>query len=281
MTSPNEITVNQLSRLIGLPNAPAIVDLRIDEDFALDPRMVPGARRRCHKAVDHWMPGYAGRKVIVVCHQGKKISQGAVALMRHEGIDAESLEGGFEAWAGSGAGSGSGQLTLAPDKLPARDGKDRTLWVTRARPKIDRTACPWLIRRFIDPDAAFLFVAPAEVEKVAEIYGATPFDVEGVFWSHRGDDCSFDTMLREFDLRSDALTRLATIVRAADTGRPDLAPEAAGLLAACLGLSRMYRDDLEQLSASMFLYDALYRWCRDATAETHGWPSADTAGSRQ
>jgi hypothetical protein len=109
---------------------------------------------------------------------------------------------------------------------------------------------------------------------VAERFDATPFDVEGVFWSHRGDRCTFDTMLEEFGLETDALRRLATIVRGADTNRHDLAPQAAGLLAASVGLSRMYRDDLEQLDAGMLLYDAFYRWARDAFDEGHDWPSA-------
>lgn len=271
MTSPTEITVTQLSRLIGLPGAPAIIDARIDEDFALDPRLIPGSRRRGHQDIDRWAACYAAGKVVVVCHRGQKLSQGVAALLRHEGIAAETLEGGFEAWAAAD------QPAIVAEKLPERDPQGRTLWVTRARPKIDRVACPWLIRRFVDPDAAFLFVSPAEVERVADRFGAVPFDVEGVFWSHRGEACSFDTMLSEFGLRSDAFSRLAAIVRGADTARPDLAPEAAGLLAASLGLSRMYRDDLELLSASMMLYDALYRWCRDATEETHGWPPPKSA----
>ena len=158
-------------------------------------------------------------------------------------------------------------------RIPARDRKGRTVWVTRARPKIDRIACPWLIRRFIDPLAAFLFVAPAEVKLVGERFGATAFDIEDTFWSHRGAHCTFDTMLEEFGIPTAALTHLAAIVRGADTAQLDLAPEAAGLLAASLGLSRMYADDLEQLDAGMLLYDALYRWCRDATDETHNWPT--------
>ena len=267
MASPTGITVNQLSRLIGLPGAPAIVDVRIDDDYGLDPRLIPGSRRRSHQDSDQWMARYAGRKVIVICHRGHKLSQGVSALLRHGGIASESLEGGFEDWA-------KAELpAIVPDKLPEPDPTGKTLWVTRARPKIDRIACPWLIRRFVDPEAAFLFVSPAEVEGVAEKFGATPFDIEGVFWSHRGEDCTFDTMLAEFGLRSKALSHLARIVRGADTARPELAPEAAGLLAASLGLSRMYRDDLEQLSASMILYDSLYRWCRDATKETHDWPA--------
>ena len=124
----------------------------------------------------------------------------------------------------------------------------------------------------------FLFVAPSEVTAVADRFGATPFDVEGVFWSHRGELCTFDVMVEEFGLASEPLTRLAAIVRGADTARPDIAPEAAGLLAASLGLSRMYSDDLQQLEAGMALYEAFYRWCRDATEKTHNWP-AKTSGA--
>ena len=122
--------------------------------------------------------------------------------------------------------------------------------------------------------AVFLFVAPAEVGAVAERFEATPFDVENVFWSHRGELCTFDVMIEEFGLATPPLLRLATMVRAADTGRLDLSREAPGLLAASLGLSRMFDDDLEQLAAGMTLYDAFYRWCRDASGETHNWPTA-------
>ncbi len=144
---------------------------------------------------------------------------------------------------------------------------------TRARPKIDRIACPWLIRRFVDPSAVFLFVPAAEVAAVADRFNATPFDIEAVYWSHRGELCTFDVMVEEFGLVTDPMLRLATIVRGADTSRPDLAPEVPGLLAASLGLSRMFNDDLEQLAAGMTFYDAFYRWCRDATDETHNWPN--------
>jgi hypothetical protein len=108
---------------------------------------------------------------------------------------------------------------------------------------------------------------------VAERFSATPFDIEGVYWSHRGALCTFDVMVAEFGLSFEPLARLANIVRGADTARPDLAPEVPGLLAASLGLSRMYSDDLEQLEAGLGLYDAFYRWCRDATEETHNWPA--------
>jgi rhodanese-related sulfurtransferase len=268
MPSPTEITVQQLSRLVGVPDAPAIIDVRLDEDYAADPRLLPASRRRDFRTTAAWMKEYGGQTVIVACQKGLKLSQGVAAWMRHEGIDAQTLEGGFEAW------KASGQPIVRTDKLPARDAQGRTVWVTRARPKVDRIACPWLIRRFLDPAAVFLFVAPSEVLAVAERFGATPFDIDDVFWSHRGETCTFDTMLAEFGLKSDPLVRLAAIVRGADTARPDLAPQAAGLLAASLGYSRMYRDDLAQLDAAMALYDAFYRWCRDAAEETHNWPSA-------
>ena len=159
-------------------------------------------------------------------------------------------------------------------KLPPLDRLGRTVWVTRSRPKIDRIACPWLVRRFVDPAAVFLFVAPAEVSGVADRFGATPFDVEGAFWSHRGDLCTFDVMVAEFGLATEPLLRLAAVVRGADTARLDLAPQAAGLLAISLGLSRMYSDDLKQLDAGLSVYDAFYLWCRDAVDEGHNWPTA-------
>ena len=272
MPSPDSITVAQLSRLIGTPDAPIIVDVRIIADRALDPRTLPASINRDFRTVRDWAGGFTGKPVVVSCQRGQKLSQGVAAWLRHSGARAENLEGGFEAWVQAGA------LLVKPEQVPPRDPSGRTVWVTRARPKIDRIACPWLIRRFIDPGAVFLFVAPPEVSDVADRFGATPFDVEGIFWSHRGESCTFDVMLDEFGLHSPALDRLATIVRGADTARLDAAPEAAGLLAASLGLSRMFRDDLAQLDAAMMLYDSFYRWARDATAETHNWPA--TPGPR-
>ena len=131
-------------------------------------------------------------------------------------VPAEALEGGFEGWKDA-------KLPLvAASKLPPRDAQGRTVWVTRARPKIDRIACPWLIRRFVDPNAVFLFVAPSEVVAVGERFNAVPFDIENVFWSHRGELCTFDVMVEEFGLATPPMLRLATMVRAADTGRLDL-----------------------------------------------------------
>ena len=271
MTSPSEISVSQLARLIGTPSAPTILDVRVAEDLAADPRLIPSSGLCDVAGVAAWAKEVAGAPVVVTCRQGLKLSQGTAAWLRHEGVRAESLEGGFEAW------KTAGLPLVESSKLPARDHQGRTVWVTRARPKIDRIACPWLIRRFVDPKAVFLFVGASEVLAVADRFGAAPFDIDGVFWSHRGDRCTFDTMLDEFGLDTVPLRHLAEIVRGADTSRHRLAPEAAGLLAISLGYSRSFRDDLEQLDAAMGVYDALYRWCRDATDETHNWPSAKPA----
>lgn len=272
MPSPTTISVDKLSRLFGTPSCPALIDVRTDEDYAADRRLVPGSVRRPHASASDWSSTLDASSAIVICQKGRKLSEGVAAWLRHGDIAAEALEGGFEAWAAAG------HPVVSAERIPVRDRNGGTVWVTRARPKIDRIACPWLIRRFIDPEAVFLFVAPQEVEAVAERFNATPFDVENVFWSHRGELCTFDVMVEDFGLATEALLRLARIVRGADTARLDLEPEAAGLLAASLGLSRMFSDDLAQLEAGMTLYDAFYRWARDATGEAHNWPSAKAGG---
>ncbi len=252
-----EISPSTLMRLIGTPDAPTILDVCIDDDFNADPRLIPTARRWPHNQIDNFD---GTGPVVVVCHRGLKLSHGAAALLRAKGIKAEALEGGNVAWRDAG-------LPLIPAAaIPA------PLWVTRHRPKIDRIACPWLIRRFIDPSAKLLFVPPAQVLEVAEKFNATAFDVEGTAFSHVGDLCSFDALLSAFKLDIPPLQTMARVIRAADTNRHNLAPEAAGLLALSVGLSRQYKDDSAQLEAGMVLYDALYRWARDGQSETHDWP---------
>ncbi|PZQ45479.1 MAG: sulfurtransferase [Rhodovulum sulfidophilum] len=278
MPAPDAITPERLAKLIGTPRCPTLLDVRAESVRATDPRLLPGARAlEPREATTEGLAALASAlagPVVVICAEGHRRSQGAAALLRSRGVAAEYLEGGHAAW------TAAGLPLVDPTKITARDSAGRSLWVTRSRPKIDRIACPWLIRRFVDPRAVFLFVAPAEVAGVADLFGAMPYDIEGVFWSHRDDRCSFDTMIAEFGLAIPALDRLATIVRGADTNRLDLAPEAPGLLAASLGLSRMYADDLEQLEAGMALYDAFYRWARDATGETHDWPAPGARAAR-
>lgn len=265
MPAPNEITVAQLNRLIGTPDCPVIVDISIDPDFAADPWLIPGSFRHPHSDIAGLKQRLNGRPCVITCQKGIKLSQGLVAWLNSEGLAAEYLRGGVFAWRAA-----QDTQRIASSALPPLvDGA--TLWVTRHRPKIDRIACPWLIRRFVDRNARVLFVSPGEVIGVAERYGATPFDIEGVAFSHQNERCSFDAMLDTFTLHSPALDRLAEVVRAADTNRHDQHPVAAGLLAISVGLSRQYRDDTAQLNAGMAIYDALYRWARDGYDESHDW----------
>ena len=144
-------------------------------------------------------------------------------------------------------------------------------WVTRERPKTDRIACPWLVRRFVDPEAEFLYVPTPDVKRVAQEKEAVPYDIPDVEFSHEGDLCSFDAFLTYYRLKDPALDELALIVRGADTGRLEITPQAAGLAAISLGLSRNFADDHEMLRHGMVMYDALYAWCRQGKEKLHTW----------
>jgi len=271
MASPIQISVNQLSRLVGTHKAPLLLDVRTAEDFHDDPRVLPAAVRCPFPDVLQQtvsLVQLAGSSTVVVyCQKGLKISEGVAAALRAGGCRAEVLESGHFGW------RDANQLMVSHNAIENRNDVGQSMWVTRVRPKVDRIACAWLIKRFVDRDAQFLFVTGSQVMAVAERFNATPFDIEDVFFSHRGEECTFDTMLKEFGLQSTALQRLAMVVRGADTDRLDLAPQCAGLMAASLGLSRMYDDDIEQLEAGMLIYDAMYRWARDAFDEKHDWPA--------
>lgn len=144
-------------------------------------------------------------------------------------------------------------------------------WITREKPKIDRIACPWLIKRFIDEKAEFLYVPSEDVMRIAKKEGAIPYDVPGVELAHEGLLCSFDAFLKKYSLKNPALIHLAEIVRAADTDTLEKSPQAAGLLAITLGLSKNISDDYEMLKVGMVIYDALYTWCQSLVKERHGW----------
>lgn len=148
-------------------------------------------------------------------------------------------------------------------------------WVTRERPKIDRIACPWLIRRFIDPDAEILYVPTPQVFAVAESERAIAFDLPGAVFSHDGEFCSFDAFIQQFRLDDPGLAILAPIVRGADTDRHDLAAEAAGLHAFSLGLSITHPEDEAMLAQGLIFYDALYAWARQGQGEHHAWRPAE------
>ena len=262
MSAPDLISIHALRRLVGTPASPVIVDVRTPEDFADDPRMIPGSLLVGHgDAPSMALP--AGRKVVIVCQKGLKISQGVAALLRARGVAAEALEGGQFGWRDAGA------PMIDTHALPALEAGG-TRWVTRSRPKIDRLGCCWLVRRFIDPDATFLFVERSQVEPVAERFGATAFDIAASAWGDREGRCSFDAFLANLSLHDPALDVMAEILRAADLGAAETVREAPGWLAVMLGLSRLERDANRQLDQAMAMHDALYRWARDARDETHG-----------
>ena len=139
-------------------------------------------------------------------------------------------------------------------------------WVTRSHVHVDRVACPWLICRFVDSDAEFLFVPANSVEEVAKRENATPFDIPGAELGHHDGKCTFDAIIAKFGLKDAALLRLAEIVSASDTGRMDSEPLAFGFEAIAVGYSIRFPDDLENIERQFDVYDALYAWCRLDTA---------------
>jgi rhodanese-related sulfurtransferase len=225
---------------------PLVIDVRRNERFRESPYLITGALRRDPAQVAEWAKALPrAASVVVYCVHGHEVSQNVA-----KALGARYLEGGIEHWRDEG-----GETT-------AKAAGAATRWVTRERPKIDRIACPWLVRRFVDPEAEFLYVPEGQVPGTAREKTATPYDVAGVEFTHHGERCSFDAFLDKFHLQDPALDRLATIVRAADTRRLELAPQAPGLLAISQGLSRLFENDLEMLEHGMVIYDALYAWCR-------------------
>ena len=266
------VSPQDLWTTIGTAAAPQLIDARRREVFEAAPSMLPAAVWRDAKTSD-WMASLdRARPVVVACKAGHEMSQMVAADLRARGFDAGVLAGGYTAWS-------EADLPLLDKAALMRFApRQPSLWVTRRRPKIDRVACPWLIRRFIDAQARILFVDPPEVPAVARETGAVPFDIEGVEISHEGPRCSFDTLLKLFGLESEpSLAQLALIVRGADTARPDLAPEAAGLHAVSLGLSALAGDDDHGLLQQGFIvYDGLFAYLRFATQERHNWPAKTT-----
>jgi rhodanese-related sulfurtransferase len=264
-TSPNVLR----AQLEQLSTAPLLLDVRKADDFAVSEHFLPGAVRWDYHA-QQAIPAeaQAASQILAYCVKGAAVGIAGAQRLRDAGKAATYLEGGLRAWQSAGF--------LAVRKRPdlGVDGERTSTWVTRERPKIDRIACPWLIKRFIDPRAKLLFVPTAQVFEIATRENAVAFDIPGAPLEHDGPLCSFDAFLRAFDLKSAPLERLATIVRGADTDALHLAPQSAGLLAISLGLSNNYTDDHAMLAQGMVMYDALYQWCVSETAgvsETHNW----------
>lgn len=275
---PLSISPAQFCDAHGRADAPMVLDVRREAAFRASDRLLPTARHCTPERMAEWAAGRPRGHVTVYCVHGHEVSQGAAAELAAAGWHVNFLEGGIE-----------GHLAADRPSLRKRadlgvTGEATSRWITRERPKIDRIACPWLVRRFIDAQAEFFYVSTTQVFDEAARLKAVAYDIPGAPISHDGERCSFDGLLHAFDLHDPALDSLARIVRGADTDRLDLAPQSAGLLAFSLGLSRLHADDHAMLEAAMPLYDALYAWCRaqaDGLAEVHNWnPSAMTGGPR-
>jgi rhodanese-related sulfurtransferase len=249
------ISASSLKAMIGHKTPPIVIDVRRNQRWHEAADLIDGALRRDPEQLEQWkhtLP--AGAEIVVYCVHGHEVSQNAA-----KALGARFLEGGIEHWRAEGG------------DLQAKAKGASTRWVTRERPKIDRIACPWLVKRFVDPDAEFLYVPTQEVLRTAKEREAEPYDVPDVDFTHVGELCSFDAFIARYRLRDPALADLATIVRGADTSRHDLAPQSAGLLAISLGLSLNFADDHAMLAHGMTVYDALYSWCRRGKEEKHTW----------
>lgn len=258
------ISFSKLDSALNSAHPPLLIDVRRRPAFQSAADMACGALRRDPEAVSSWAKSLPSASTVVVyCVHGGEVSQGVAKALREQRIDAYYLEGGLEeAWK-----AGKGKLDFKPANAATR-------WVTRERPKIDRIACPWLISRFVDRDAEFLYVPTPEVRETASKTDAIPYDIPDVAFSHDGPLCSFDAFLKHYRLTDPALQQLAVIVRGADTAEVQLAPQAPGLVALSLGLSRNFSDDLEMLEHGMVMYDALYAWCKEGQDELHTWNPA-------
>jgi len=260
-TPASFISTSEVLSAIRGGRPPLIIDVRREQAFHWATDMIAGALWRDPERVTEWA-GELPRasRVVAYCVHGHEVSRGVAKVLVEHGIAAQVLEGGIEeGW------------KAADGALDRKAAGANTRWVTRERPKIDRIACPWLLARFVDPGAEFLYVPTKEVLAAAKERDATPYDVPDVHFTHEGERCSFDAFLKHYRLADPALEQLALIVRGADTARLDLAPQASGLAAISLGLSRKFADDHEMLKAGMVMYDALYAWCKGGQDEVHTW----------
>ena len=294
------VSPQELCSRMGRADAPLLLDVRLQPRFDASPRMLAGAQR-CHLED---IPAFAKavlasnplQEIVTYCVYGHHVGVNAAEALRAAGLQARALAGGIE---GGEDGVDSAEsitqwrmaapLTMAkradwgvPNQKPSR-------WVTRARPKIDRIACPWLIRRFIDARAEFFYVPAEHVFDEAQRLGAIAYDIPGAPVSHVGERCSFEVLANAFGIEHAALNHLARMVCGADTDRLEMAPESAGLLALSLGLSQLHTDDHAMLKAAMPMYDALYAWCQSASTavwqgtplEAHNWPPESAAEGKK
>jgi rhodanese-related sulfurtransferase len=265
----NAATAQTLSRRVGARDAPLLVDVRKASAFAESEHFLPGSIRWDYDAGEALPDALRDAKhAVAYCVKGAEVGVEGASRLSQAGIEARYLQGGLRDWREAGF--------VAVKKRPdlGVDGERVSRWVTRERPKIDRIACPWLIRRFIDPCAEFFYVPKSEVFAFAKANNAVAYDIPGAPLEHDGEYCSFDAFINAFELKLPVLDRIANIVRAADTNALERAPQAAGLLAISLGYSRMISDDHVMLNAMLPVYDALYEWAisvEEKTVELHNW----------
>jgi rhodanese-related sulfurtransferase len=297
MTTPFSISPSDLLPRLGMAAAPVLLDVRRDTAFEASAKMLVAAQRCAPQDVAAWAEANSAQRnkaIVVYCVYGHNVSADACSQLRALGFNALALAGGIQGGEG-GVDSSEDIAVWRAAKLPQwRKRADWSLigtggsrWVTRARPKIDRIACPWLVRRWIDPRAVFDYVPDAQVLAHAQETQGLAYDIVGAPITHVGELCSFDAVLQAVDLHTPALDLLARIVRGADTDLLKLEAPCAGLLAITQGMSRLHaQDDAAMLEAMMPIYDALYAWCADQTqgrAERHAWASpvpANTAALR-
>jgi rhodanese-related sulfurtransferase len=285
MTSPpSSIQPHQVFSLLGRADTPLIIDVRRPAAFEQSLRMLVGSIRVAPENIAAFAKASPPRKVIVYCVYGHEVSAKAAEELQNAQWQVQLLAGGFE--------GGQDAVDAEPDMASWRSqalpslikrpdwgvpSERSSRWITRERPKIDRIACPWLIKRFIDPFAEFYYVPTQQVFDEAERLKTIPYDIPGAPVSHEGPNgerCSFDALLKGFDLQIAALDKLAEIVRGADTDRLELVPQSAGLLALSLGMSALHHDDQTMLASMLPAYDALYAWCLQSVqggAEGHRW----------
>ena len=254
-TDAFSISADTIYARLGTAAAPVLLDVREPAAFDADGAQIVGAVRRPPADAHLWRAQLPqGRVVALYCQNGTGNSLRLTQWLIEGGVEAFYLAGGIDEWRRKGFAT------------RRRTGPAPTQWVTRERPKVDRIACPWLVRRFIDPEAIFYYMPAANVRGFSAWSGAVPYDVDGAEFGHHGDNCSFDAFLTLFQIKDAALERLAVIVRGADTSKPELTPQSPGLAALSQGLSMTIDDDMVQLEHGMVVYDALYAWCRQQVA---------------
>ncbi len=255
----SSISVSALRALHGSAFAPIVLDVRKTPAWQADTHTLAGALRCAPEDVAKFAASLPrDRAIVAICVHGHEVSQNATKALTGASLQASFLEGGITAWLAVGGATMQRREAAAPSQ-----------WITRERPKIDRIACPWLIRRFIDPLAVFHYVPSNQVIVEGAKLGATPYDVPDVQYSHRGEECSFDAFIADHALHDAALQTVAQVVRGADCDALHLAPQSAGLMAISLGLSALYADDHVMLEHGMVIYDALYAWAKSARGEAH------------